>query len=87
MPVYEGINPVRPEDEQYIYTFNGWTPTIVAAAADATYTATYEAKDKSEGIEDIHIDASDALRKIMIDNVIYILRGDKIYTIQGQEVK
>lgn len=87
MPVYEGITPVRPEDEQYIYTFNGWTPTIVAVTADATYTATYEAKDKSEGIEDIFFDASSAPRKVLINNVIYILRGEKVYTLQGQEVR
>lgn len=26
-------------------------------------------------------------RKILIDNVIYIIRGDKIYSITGQEVR
>ena len=44
-------------------------------------------RNAGEGIEDIHIDASDAPRKIMIDNVIYIIRGDKIYTITGTTVK
>ncbi len=39
------------------------------------------------GIEDVHMDASSTPRKIMIDNIIYILRGGKIYTIQGLEVK
>lgn len=39
------------------------------------------------GIEDVHTDASSTPRKIMIDNIIYILRGGKIYTIQGLEVK
>ena len=39
-----------------------------------------------EGIEDIVVDPN-APRKILIDNVIFILRGDHIYTIQGQEVK
>lgn len=39
------------------------------------------------GIEDAHTDASSTPRKIMIDNIIYILRGGKIYTIQGLEVK
>ena len=39
------------------------------------------------GIEDVHIDASSTPRMIMIDNIIYILRGGKIYTIQGLEVK
>ena len=41
----------------------------------------------TEGIEDIRTDASSAPRKIMIDNIIYILRGEKIYTVTGQEVK
>lgn len=44
VPVYEGITPVRPEDEQYIYTFNGWTPTIVAVTADATYNSNVRGK-------------------------------------------
>ena len=39
------------------------------------------------GIEDVHTDASSTPRKIMIDNIIYILREGKIYTIQGLEVK
>ena len=40
MPDYSGI-PIRPGSGGVIYTFNGWSPTIVAASADATYTATY----------------------------------------------
>ena len=87
MPSYTGAMPTKPEDDQYTYTFNGWTPTIVAAIADTDYTATYEAKNKTEGIEDLFIDSSAAPRKIMIDNVIYILRGDRIYTLTGQEIR
>ena len=41
--------------------------------------------EKNEGLDNIFV--NDAPRKIAIDGVIYILRGDKIYTIQGQEVK
>lgn len=44
-------------------------------------------RNVEEGIEDIHIDTSDAPRKIMVDNVIYILRGEHIYDIQGMMVR
>ena len=46
MPAYDGTTPVRPEDEQYTYLFDGWSPTIVAATADADYIATYTATEK-----------------------------------------
>lgn len=79
-------DPTKPEDEEYTYTFAGWTPEIVVVTKDTTYTATYEAAPKSQGIEDINADEI-APRKVMIDNVIYILRGDKIYSITGQEIR
>ena len=47
-----------------------------------TFTVTIA---NEEGLDDI--DASSAPRKILIDNVIYIIRGDKTYTLTGQEVK
>ena len=40
-PVYSGSTPTRAEDDLYTYTFAGWDKAITAAAADATYTATY----------------------------------------------
>lgn len=77
--------PTKADDEQYTYTFAGWTPEIVAVVAEATYTATYTATAKPEGVEDI--DAGPAPRKVMIDGVFYILRGDHTYTLTGQEVR
>lgn len=41
-PKYNGKNPSREEDEDYTYTFTGWTPEIVPVHEDAIYTATYE---------------------------------------------
>ena len=86
MPVYTGVTPTRPDGAMYTYTFSGWSPEIVVATADADYTAQFTATEKNQGIDDIVVD-TDAPRKVLIDNVIYILRGDKVYTTTGQEVR
>ena len=41
VPEYSGENPVRDATDQYTYTFNGWSPEVVAVTGDATYTAIY----------------------------------------------
>ena len=150
MPVYTGVTPTKPSNEQYTYTFNGWSPEIVEATEDATYTATFSnvlntytisanaangrvegtgeyacgtivsltaipdngyvfnrwldgVKDNprtitvtgdaeytalftlTEGFENIY--TSEPVQKVIIDQKVFILRGDKTYTLQGQEVK
>ena len=180
-PEYTGETPTKPEDDQYTYTFSGWSPTVVAAAVDADYTAQYtatekpqpkdylpyglqavvdgttitfswsvkdlptyfgiaiyynnqevfsgttinnntsltlssvfeqygtytwklcstdetrqpitewvdgpsfEIRDPKEGIEDVQ--ATESVTKVLIDGQVFILRGDKLYTITGTEVK
>ncbi len=86
LPVYTGETPTRPDDGEYTYSFSGWTPEIVPAIANASYTATYEATPLSEGIEDIRADAATPI-KVMLDGNIYIIRENKAYTLQGAEVK
>ena len=79
-------DPTKEDDEQFIYTFAGWSPEVVAVTGEATYVATYTAEPKPEGIE-ITNDQSPKTHKILRDNHIFILRGEKVYTLQGQEVK
>ena len=43
MPTYDGETPTKAPDEQYRYTFTGWSPEVVVAEEDATYTAQYSA--------------------------------------------
>ena len=47
VPVYEGELPKRPDDEQYTYTFMGWSDMPVAVTGEATYEAVYQAKPKT----------------------------------------
>lgn len=42
IPVYKGETPVKKGNQQYSYKFTGWTPTLVPAYIDATYTAVFE---------------------------------------------
>ena len=86
MPQYTGSTPTRPDDEEYTYTFLGWTPAIVAVTEDATYTATYTATPKGQGIEEVPSDQVPST-KVLRNGILFIERGEKVYTLQGQEAQ
>ena len=85
LPEYNGETPVRPDDEQYTYIFKGWTPELLEVTEDAVYTAEFTAEEATAliNIESDQIQCT----KILCNGQIFIHRGDKTYTLQGQEVK
>ena len=87
MPEYFGVTPTKPEDEQYVYTFSGWEPEITIVVAYAEYTAQYDATDKVTTV--IENTQSDEVKtyKILRNNKIFIIRGDKVYSILGHVIE
>ena len=95
MPVFEGVTPVRAADAEYTYAFSGWSPEIVAATADAVYTAQYTATpkpvipddpDPGTGVDNVQSNEVKCT-KILYNGQLYIIRGDMIFNASGMRIK
>lgn len=85
MPKYTAATPTHEPDEEFQYTFDGWKPQIVPATADAIYVAHFAISPLPEGVEDTAEENLLRTKEIRGGKVL-IRRGDKTYTVQGQEV-
>ncbi len=45
LPAYTGKTPTKPSTADYKYTFTGWSPEVVEATENATYTAVFEEEE------------------------------------------
>ena len=71
-PSFDGTTPTKAEDEQYTYTFKGWSPEITSTTAiteDTTYTAVYETTVKTYTVTWLNSDGTTVLEKD--ENVAY----------------
>lgn len=46
MPEYSGETPVKPRDDRYIYTFDGWEPELSVVHGNQNYVAQFVSEDR-----------------------------------------
>ena len=76
MPEYNGSTPLRPASSRYTYTFDKWTPEIVAVTGNAVYTATYKStyhRPSTPTKPTVEIEDDDALGLNTTDHFAYIV--------------
>ena len=87
-----------PEDHSLYLTYDGeaiWNLSEGAytATLDKGTTANYglrvsaKAPQVATGIDEAVVDAQGETKKVLINNQVFIIRGEKVYTIDGQMVK
>ncbi|MFA6829148.1 MAG: leucine-rich repeat domain-containing protein [Bacilli bacterium] len=66
LPLYAGETPVKDDDEQYEYTFSGWSPMIAEVTGNATYVAQYSSETKQYKVTFVNT-YGEVLQKSMMD--------------------
>lgn len=87
MPRYKGKEPQKPADEKYTYSFSGWEPEIAIVTKSQDYVAQFSATPLDPTAVMVVEAPQEQVRKVMINGLLYILRGDNIYDVTGRLVK
>ena len=87
MPSYNSATPTRESDAQYTYTFTGWSPELSEVVDDQEYTAQYDAIENDPTSMDEVSAETIKPRKVLIDEKVYIIVGETIYSAQGQKIR
>ena len=65
MPVFDGETPVKESSAQFDFTFDGWSPAVVAVAKDVEYTATYRSTTRKYYVKFVNYDET------LLDSSVY----------------
>ena len=87
----------QPDDEYTVYLMrNGVVIWDLSSSAytvkmetgtDKTYGLRLSANKMPTSIDEAIIDAQGEIRKVIINDKVFIIRGDKVYSVDGQQVK
>lgn len=87
LPVYKGATPTKAPDTQYTYTFSKWSPDIAVVTKSQDYAAQFNATPLDPTSVKVIEAPQEQVRKVMINGLLYIQRGDNIYDVTGRLVK